>query len=101
MTEKIIKKEDSFNSHIIVNTLCTVFLMSIFLTVIGIWIGMRSINMEPIKMFFYKWPRNFAIALAVELLIAQPIARLVMVKLHRIKDKNSSYQEINSEKMVE
>lgn len=101
MTEKIIKKEDSFNSHIIVNTLCTVFLMSIFLTVIGSWIGMRSINMEPIKMFFYKWPRNFAIALAVELLIAQPIARLVMVKLHRIKDKNSSYQEINSEKIAE
>ena len=100
MTEKIIKKEDSFNSHIIVNTLCTVFLMSIFLTVIGSWIGMRSINMEPIKMFFYKWPRNFAIALAVELLIAQPIARLVMVKLHRIKDKNSSYQEINSKKIV-
>ena len=32
MTEKIINKEDSFNSHIIVNTLCTVLLMSIFLT---------------------------------------------------------------------
>lgn len=62
---------------------------------------MRSISMEPIKMFFYKWPRNFAISFAVELFIAQPIARLAMVKLHTIKDKNSSYQEINSEKMVE
>ena len=101
MTEKIINKEDSFNSHIIVNTLCTVLLMSIFLTVIGSWIGMRSISMEPIKMFFYKWPRNFAISFAVELFIAQPIARLAMVKLHTTKDKNSSYQEINSEKMVE
>lgn len=101
MTDKIVKKDDSFNAHIIVNTLCTVLLMSIFLTVIGSWIGMRSISMEPIKMFFYKWPRNFAISFAVELFIAQPIARLAMVKLHTIKDKNSSYQEINSEKMVE
>jgi len=42
--------------------------------------------MEPIRMFFYKWPRNFAISFAVEALIAQPIARLVMLKLHRLND---------------
>lgn len=88
LTSKIIKKEDSFNAHIIVNTLCTVFLMSIFLTVIGTWIGTRHISMEPIRMFFYKWPRNFAIAFAVESLIAQPIARIVMLKLHKIKDSD-------------
>lgn len=35
MTAKIVSKEDSFNSHIIINILCTVLLMSIFLTVIG------------------------------------------------------------------
>lgn len=86
MTEKIVKKDDSFNSHIIVNTLCTVFLMSIFLTVIGSWIGMRHISIEPIRMFFYKWPRNFAIAFAVEISIAQPIARFVMIKIHSIND---------------
>ena len=38
--------------------------------------------MEPIKMFFYKWPRNFAISFFVESCIAQPIARFVMVKIH-------------------
>ncbi|WP_195988097.1 hypothetical protein [Clostridium sp. D53t1_180928_C8] len=94
MTEKIVKRDDSFNAHIIVNTICTVFLMSIFLTVIGSWIGMRNISMEPIRMFFYKWPRNFAIAFAVEILIAQPIARFVMIKIHSINDnKKKDYNE--------
>ncbi|WP_303871046.1 hypothetical protein [Acetobacterium wieringae] len=42
--------------------------------------------MEPITLFFYKWPRNFAISFAVEALIAQPLARLVMVRWHQITD---------------
>jgi len=94
LTEKIVSKEDSFNSHIVINILCTVFLMSIFLTVVGTWIGSRHISLEPITMFFYKWPRNFAISLGVELLIAQPIARFVMLKLHNRQDEKEdlSYQ---------
>ena len=83
MTGRIIREGDSFNAHIIVNILCTVFLMSIFLTVIGTWIGSRRISVEPIRLFFYKWPRNFSISLAVEALIAQPVARFVMLKLHQ------------------
>lgn len=89
LTARIVDKGDSFNSHIVINTLCTVFLMSIFLTVIGSWIGTRQVNMEPIRMFFYKWPRNIAISFAVEALIAQPIARMVMLKMHQIKDRKS------------
>lgn len=88
MKSKIIAKEDSFNAHIIVETLCTVFLMSIFLTVIGTWIGTGKISMQPIYTFFYKWPRNFAIAFAVEAIIAQPIARIVMVKIHKANNLN-------------
>ncbi|CEJ73148.1 membrane protein [[Clostridium] sordellii] len=88
MKSKIIAKEDSFNAHIIVETLCTVFLMSIFLTVIGTWIGTGKISMQPIYTFFYKWPRNFAIAFAVETSIAQPIARMVMVKIHKANNIN-------------
>lgn len=87
LKSKIIKKEDSFNAHIIVETLCTVFMMSIILTVVGTWIGMGKITMEPIIMFFYKWPRNFALAFGVELLIAQPIARFVILQLHKVQDK--------------
>lgn len=92
LTEKIVSKEDSFNSHIVINTLCTVLLMSIFLTVVGTWIGSRHISIEPIMMFFYKWPRNFAISLGVELLIAQPIARFVMLKLHNRQNEDLSCQ---------
>ncbi|UWD49604.1 hypothetical protein NYR90_05050 [Clostridioides difficile] len=86
LTSIIVSKDDSFNSHIVVNILCTVLLMSILLTVIGTWIGTRSITLEPIKMFFYKWPRNFAISLFVEMCIAQPIARFVIFKVHLFKD---------------
>jgi hypothetical protein len=39
--------------------------------------------MEPIVGFFYKWPRNFTLSLGVELFIAQPIARFVMLKYHQ------------------
>lgn len=82
LTAKIVQHDDSFNAHIIVNILCTVFLMSVFLTVFGTWIGSRQISMEPLRLFFYKWPRNFAISFAVELCVAQPLARKVMEKLH-------------------
>ena len=90
LTYKIIKKEDSFGAHIVVNILCTVFLMSIFLTVIGTWIGSGRISTEPILLFFHIWPRNFAVSFAVEACIAQPIARMVMHKMHLVKDRKLS-----------
>ena len=94
MTGKIVAKNDSFNAHIVVNILCTVFLMSIFLTVIGTWIGSRSISIEPIRLFFYKWPRNFAISFGVECLIAQPIARAVLHRMHKYIDgKNTAAEQ--------
>jgi hypothetical protein len=92
LTRKIVAKGDSFNAHIVVNILCTVCLMSVFLTVIGTWIGSRQISIEPVRLFFHKWPRNFAISFAVEALFAQPIARLVMLKLHQAQDARGSSQ---------
>ena len=56
MTGQIVDKDDSFNAHIVVNILCTVFLMSIFLTVIGTWIGSRQVSLEPIRLFFTNGP---------------------------------------------
>ena len=93
MTKAITGGNDSFNSTIIVNVLCTVFLMSIFLTVIGTWIGSRSISFEPIRYFFHKWPRNFAISFAIELLVAQPIARFVLLKKHISQDKKNNTEQ--------
>ncbi|WP_040949764.1 hypothetical protein [Gorillibacterium massiliense] len=86
LTSRVAKKGDSFGAHMMVNVVFSVLLMSILLTVIGTWIGSRHISMEPIHLFFYKWPRNFAISFFVEAWIAQPIARLVMLKLHRYQD---------------
>lgn len=101
MTNKIVDKNDSFNSHIIINILCTVFLMSIILTIVGTWIGTRTVSMEPIYNFFFKWPRNFAISFAVESCIAQPIARTAMLILHKATDKNqtsdTTYENNNDE----
>lgn len=83
LTGKIVAEKDSFNSHILVNVLCTVLMMSIFLTVFGTWIGQQHVSMQPLQHFFYLWPRNFSISFAVELLVAQPIARLAMNQLHQ------------------
>lgn len=86
LTSKLTQKGDSFHAVITLNIICTVFLMSIILTIVGTWVGNRGISMEPLVNFFYKWPRNFAISLAVEILIAQPIARRVMFTLHKYRD---------------
>ena len=86
LTNKIVSKEDSFNSQVTINILCTVLMMSVILTIVGTWIGTREVSFFPIKNFFFIWPRNFAIAFAVEVLIAQPIARTVMVKYHKLVD---------------
>jgi hypothetical protein len=86
LTSKLTQKGDSFHAVITLNIMCTVFLMSIILTIVGTWVGNREITMEPLVNFFYKWPRNFAISLAVEILIAQPIARRVMLGLHKYRD---------------
>jgi hypothetical protein len=83
LTQKIASPGDSFRATVTINILCTVFLLSICLTVVGTWIGSRHFGMEPIVGFFYKWPRNFTISLAVELLVAQPIARFIMLKYHQ------------------
>ncbi|WP_461246823.1 hypothetical protein [Treponema sp. R6D11] len=86
LTYKIINKNDSFNAHILCNIVCSVFFLSILLTVIGTWIGSRHISLEPITHFFYKWFRNFGISFGVELLLAQPVARFVMHKYHEHLD---------------
>lgn len=90
LTDKIVAEGDSFRAHIVINILCSVLLMSVILTVIGTWIGNGEISMEPIHMFFFKWPRNFSISLAVECLIAQPIARAVIYRLHCVRDSKNA-----------
>src|SRR5690554_5774362 len=85
LVAKFVGPNDSFNARVLFTILFSVTILSILLTVIGSWIGMREISMEPIYNFFYAWPRNFFIAFWVEVLIAQPAARFAMKKLHTVK----------------
>lgn len=86
LSSAIVRPGDSFQAHMVVNTLCTVFLMSVILTVVGPWIGTWNVSTEPLAQFAQLWPRNFAIAFFVEALLAQPVARSVMHHYHRRVD---------------
>lgn len=93
LTARLTEKNDSFKAHVLINALCSVFLMSMILTVVGAWIGCGAVTLEPIQQFFFKWPRNFAVAFAVEALIAQPIARYGMLRFHKFRDSRLSVAE--------
>ncbi|MEK3797122.1 hypothetical protein MHI18_02515 [Peribacillus sp. FSL H8-0477] len=79
---KFVGKTDGFNARILLNTLMNVTVLSICLSIIGTWVGSGEVSLEPFTNYFHIWPRNFGIAFWIELLIAQPIARFVMKKMH-------------------
>lgn len=79
---KFTGQTDGFNARILLNTLLNVTVLSILISIIGTWIGMKQISLEPFQNFLHIWPRNFGIAFWIELVVAQPIARFVMKKLH-------------------
>ncbi|WP_339311340.1 hypothetical protein [Paenibacillus sp. FSL M7-0896] len=80
---------DGFNARVLLNIVLNVTVLSILLSVIGPWVGMRRISLEPIKNFLHIWPRNFGVAFWIELLVAQPIARFGMKLLHARQDRKS------------
>ncbi|HEX5352344.1 MAG TPA: hypothetical protein VFW58_12005 [Trichococcus sp.] len=61
--------------------------MSIFMTVVGTWICSRNVSIEPIRTFFYKWPRNFAISFAIEDLVG--FESIVVGLLEKFKSMTS------------
>lgn len=89
LVAKFTASTDSFNSVTLFHTLFSVLMMSVILSVVGAWVGTRSISMEPITGFFYNWPRNFCVAFFIETLIAQPIARMAMKGLHKYQSKTA------------
>jgi hypothetical protein len=106
LTHKIAARGDSFRSVITVNILVTVLMLSIILSVVGTWIGTRAFGadsalrfeliLSPLRNYIYIWPRNFAVSLGVELLIAQPIARFVLLKVHQRRDRNTADSTVDS-----
>lgn len=86
---KFVGQTDGFNARVLLNTVLNVVTLSICLTIIGTWVGMREISMYPFENFLHIWPRNFGIAFWIELLFAQPIARFVMKKMHQSQTKKA------------
>ena len=84
---KFVGQTDGFNARVLLNTLLNVTVLSIWLTIIGSWVGSGQISMEPFEKFFSIWPRNFGVAFWIELIIAQPIARYVMKKIHERQEQ--------------
>lgn len=77
-----ISADDSFNSYIMFRVFFTVIGMSAIMTIVG-GILAFGFNFEVIKEFPIAWPRNFCLALFLELIVAQPIARKVMREMHK------------------
>ncbi len=79
---KFVGKTDGFNARVLLTILLNVTVLSLLLSVIGTWVGTKEISLLPFKNFFHIWPRNFAVAFWIEMLIAQPIARFAMKQIH-------------------
>lgn len=90
---KFVGQTDGFNARVLLNTLLNVTVLSVCLTIIGTWVGTQTFSLEPLKNFLYIWPRNFAIAFWIELLVAQPIARFAMKKLHESQSAKEAAQQ--------
>jgi len=83
LVKKFGHPEDSFNAQLLFSILFTVLGMSFLMTFIGDVVGHGLVvNAATFSRFVMSWPRNFGVVLALELLVAQPIARKVMVIIH-------------------
>jgi hypothetical protein len=100
LRNRVARPGGSFNAAVTIDILCNVLLMSVALSVIGFWVGTGRISMEPITGFFGNWPRNFAIALFIEMLIAQPIARAALRKYHERADQRLEATELPAEACI-
>lgn len=92
LLEKFTKQTDGFNSKVLFNILFCVTGMSFLMTIIGGMYGeilqVKAITIKSILDIPAHWPRNFFVAFWCEILLAQPIARFVMKKIHLSRDEN-------------
>lgn len=82
---RFVGQTDGFNARVLLTIFLNVTVLSILLTIIGTWVGTKQISLEPFQNFFHSWFRNFGVAFWIELLVAQPIARFAMIKIHARK----------------
>ena len=91
IVKRYIGPEDSSNAYICFNIIACVLLMSVILTFLGGLVGetigfiLGGPQMDVLGLaanWINIWPRNFCIAFWVEMLIAQPVARRAMYRMH-------------------
>lgn len=88
-SSKFISPTDGFAARIMFRTLFTVLGMSFTMTLIGDIMG-NGFTIDIFTNFIQIWPRNFLLALFLESVVIQPLARLVMVKMHEAQDRKAA-----------
>ncbi|SES38318.1 hypothetical protein [Psychrobacillus sp. OK032] len=91
LASKFISPTDGFAARIMFRTLFTVLGMSFTMTLIGDIMG-NGFTTEIFSNFIQIWPRNFILALFLESVVIQPIARFAMVKMHEAQDRKAAVQ---------
>ena len=94
MMPKFVGPTDGFNARVLLNIVLNVTVLSVLLTVIGTWVGTKQISLEPFQNFFPNWFRNFGVAFWIELLVAQPIARFAMKKIHAKQAQRTEFANL-------
>lgn len=82
LVDTFTEPSDGFNTKILFNILFCVTGMSITFTLIGTIIN-TGISKDLLENFIKHWPRNFCVALWIEILLAQPLARKIMKQIHK------------------
>lgn len=90
LCNRLADKNDSYNMQILMNIVASVLLLSLLLTLLAPIVATGESLGHSAGEFIYRWPRNFGVALFVEALIAQPIARELMNRLHRLQDRKQA-----------
>lgn len=78
-------QNDCVNARIVMNIVCCVAMMSMIMTGVGPFVGSLmsgQINLAGFENWIYNWPVNFCVAFWIEMILAQPAARMVMKRLH-------------------
>lgn len=92
LVDKFTSETDSYNAKNLFNILFCVCGMSLLMSIIGNVVGTGDI-VSAVTSLPTHWPRNFCVAFWCQILLAQPVARLVMKKIHlyNMKTENEDY----------
>ena len=77
--------DDSANCRIVFSIVVCVLCMSVMMTAIGPVVGSimsGNPSIDGVLAWPENWPTNFCAAFLIELALAQPVARALMVRIH-------------------